>query len=269
MSFFNFLKGGKKSIRKYIKNKLTYDEYHSLINIKYFFREINWIKTIWFNFKALPFSQAKKLPFILSYNVKVKSIGKIELTGDVHIGMVSVGVVKISDYSSNSNPFFFTNKGTIKIKGNVKFQPGIRLYIAPNACISLGRRITIGFNNKIFCYKSITIGDDFRMSWEGQLFDTDFHFLYNILSDKYYPRIKPVVIGDSVFIGNRCTVGKGTVIPNGSVISCVSKVSGDFSEKGENLLITGNPATVIKVGISMGNSWYPEREVEISKMMNE
>lgn len=44
------------------------------------------------------------------------------------------------------------------------------------------------------------------MGW--QIFDTDFHFLRNVLKSKIYKRKKPVIIGDNVFIGNSSTIGK-------------------------------------------------------------
>lgn len=261
------------NIRKYIKerieNRLSYDAIYSLKYIKSFFWQINWIKTIWFNFRVLPFKTAIKLPFVISYNVKIHSIGNIELTGESHLGMVSIGVIKISDYDSNATPIYFTNRGTLRINGNVKIHPGVKLYTSSNACIDMGRRVNLGFNTKILCYKHITLGNDSRISWECQIFDTDFHFLHNIENDKYYQRIKPVIIGENVFVGNRCTIGKGTIIPNGSVISCVSKVNGDFTTEGENLLLTGNPAKVIKKGVNMGSGWFPKEEERISKMLNE
>ena len=92
-----------------------------------------------------------------------------------------------------------------------------------------------------------------------------FHFLYNIEKDKYYPNTKPITIGDNVFIGNNCTLAKGTVLPNGCVVSCVSKTAGDFTKDGENLLISGNPAVIVKKGVNFSSGWYPQIEANIAK----
>lgn len=35
------------------KNKLSADERYALQMVRFFFGDINWIKTIWFNFKAI------------------------------------------------------------------------------------------------------------------------------------------------------------------------------------------------------------------------
>ncbi len=251
-----------------LKKRLNDDERYSLSFMRLFFFDINWLKTIWLNFSALSFKDAVKLPIIVAYNVKIKNIGKIVLKGNAHIGMFSIGVIKIGDFENNSCQTIFNNSGVISIKGNVKIHPGVKIVVKSGATLNLGNRVGFGGNSKIICYKSITIGNDFRCSWNSQIFDTDFHFLHNIIDDKYYSRIKPIVIGDNVFVGNGTTIGKGTIIPNGSVISCISKVNGDFSVSGTNLLIMGNPAKVVKIGVEMSNSWFLAKEEELASILD-
>lgn len=251
------------------KNKLSTDERYALQMVRFFFWDINWIKTIWFNFKAFPFKQAVKLPFIISYNTKVKNIGKIILSDQVHTGMVSVGVIKLIGFEANDVQTVFNNRGTFSVAGNMKIHPGVKLVIGEGAKLIAAHRNILGGNTKVICHKQITMEDEFRISWNSQILDTDFHFLHNLVTDKYYPRRKAVHLGKGVWAGNSCTIGKGTIIPDGSVISCVSKVSGDFTEYGKNLLISGNPAKVLKVGFEMGSSWHMEREEAMSKTMGE
>jgi acetyltransferase-like isoleucine patch superfamily enzyme len=258
---FSFVKKFFKGIEK--------EHYSSLQVIKKSFWEINWIKTIWFNFMALPFKQAIKIPFIIGYNVKIQSIGKIILHKKCYTGMISLGVMKIPMWESNSVQLMFTNHGTVFFSGRAKFHPGVKLSISQNALLILGERNSIGYNSRIVVQHTISIGDDFRISWDGQIFDTDFHFLRKIESDRIYTRKKPVIIGDNVWAGNRVSIGKGTIIPNGSVISCCTKVSGDLSNEGENLLIVGNPGKVVSKGYLMGNSWFPQEENRIAKERKE
>ncbi len=237
--------------------------------MKYRFFEINWLKTFWFNFKALPLKQALRVPILLSWNVKVHSVGRITILGPITPGLISIGVIKIDPWETNSDQIIFSNEGRITFGGRTKIHPGVRLAVLPNAELTLGDRVLFGCKSRIVCSRSITLGHDVRFSWEGQIFDTDFHFLTNLKTGHVSHRQRPVVIGDNVFIGNRCTIGKGTVIPNGSVVSCCSKVSGDHSAEGENLLFVGNPAQVVGSGYSMGNSWFPESELELAQQMGE
>ncbi|MBR3883926.1 MAG: acyltransferase [Bacteroidaceae bacterium] len=257
-----------KKIKKQIKEKINSDTLFSLLVIKNNFWKINWVKTIWYNLKTQTFKDAIKCPIIISYNVKIKNIGTIIFdVKHIHPGMLSIGVIKITQWETNYKQTLFNNRGTLSIGGNVKLHPGCTLYINNNATMKAGNHVGFGADSKIICYKNISIGNDVRISWNSQIFDTDFHFLHNIITDKYYQRTKPIYIGNNVFIGNGCTIGKGTVIPSGCVVSCISKVSGNFSEEGENLLLVGNPAKVKKKGVEMSNGWRPTIEAEIAKII--
>lgn len=255
-------------LRKYF-NKLTYDQKESLRVIKNYSWDINWLKTLWFNFKILPFRKAIKCPVLIAYNVKVRNVGRINFTDELYTGMVTIGVVRIKHYEINHTPLLFNNRGTLNFAGRFKMCPGSMLATTTQATLSIGCNVGFGANTKVISWRAITFGNNVQVSWNCQIFDTDFHFLYNIEKGKYYQRIKEVKIGDNVFIGNGCTIGKGTIIPDGCVVSCISKVSGDFTEEGENLLIAGNPARVVKKGVNISSGWYPEQEKEIAKLINE
>lgn len=228
-----------------------------------FFR-INWIKTIWFNYKALPFKQAVKLPFVIAYYTNIIRVGRIKVEGRITPFMISFGMIRLNT-DSTSERIVFSNKGTIVFHGRAKFHSGAKINVRKDGFLSFGERNSIGSCTKIVCTRKISLGRDFRISWEGQLFDTDFHFLTNMSTGKIYPREKPIIIGNEVFIGNRCTIGKGTTLPDGATVSCCSKVSGDFSKDGDYPLIVGNPATIVKIGYKMGNGWFPDIENEIAK----
>lgn len=244
---------------------LSNDHKASLRVIRSSFWKINWIKTLWFNFKIQPFNKALKCPVIIAYNTKIKNIGKIIFTDEIYTGMVSFGVMRLPSFETTTIPLIFNNRGTMKIGGRFKVHPGSVISIVNNATFIVGNHVGIGANSKVICHKLINIGSEVRISWNCQLFDSDFHFLYNINKDKYYPRTKEIVIGNNIFIGNGCTIGKGTIIPNGSVVSCISKVSGDYSKEGENLLIAGNPGIVLTKGFNITSGWLPEEEEKVAK----
>lgn len=252
-----------------IFNRLSYDEKAGLRIIRHSFWSINWLKTLWFNFQILPFKEALKCPVLISYNVRVKSIGQIMFTSPTYPGMISLGVEKITAFETNSLPIVFNNCGRICFAGRFKLHPGGVLVIYTNAELNIGHHVGLGAGTKLVCSKNINIGNDVRISWNCQVFDTDFHFLYNVDKDSYYPRSKEIRIANNVFVGNGTTIGKGTILPDGCVVSCISKVTGDFSAEGENLLIMGNPAIVRKYGVNMSNSWLPEKENEIAKLLGE
>ena len=91
----------------------------------------------------------------------------------------------------------------------------------------------------------LKVGDGCAISWGCQFLDEDFHDI------QYAGKIaKPhqIEIGDHVWIGSNVTVLKGSKIPDGCVVASGSVVKSKFEIK--NALIAGNPAKIIKEGIS-------------------
>lgn len=196
-------------------------------------------------------------------------MGKIILDKQSYPGMISIGAIKIDLWESNSDKIIFSNYGEIFIGGRMRIHPGAKLVVYKKAKLNIGNRVVLGCMTKLICCKHIEIGSDVRISWNSQIFDTDFHFLSNKITGKIYKRTKPVTIASNTWIGNSVTIGKGTQLPKGTLVSCCSKVSGDFSQGGEGQLLMGNPAHCVGNGFEMTNSWFPEKEVELSKKIEE
>lgn len=239
--------------------------------ICYLFRyrkHVNFLKTIHTNLKYFPITDALKFPIVIGKNTDIK-LGSIKFNCPIRPSLVRLGTQPIPVIEGGSSRLVIKNNGTIEIGGLFICQTGVKILIREGAVFSVADKVKIGHLTKVVCYKKISIGNVFMSSWECQIFDTDFHFLYNIEKETYYPRLKPVIIGNDVFVGNRSTIGKGTILPNGSTVSCNSNVSGDFSMNGDNILIKGNPAVFVKNNLIMSNSFYPEKEVIIAQMLNE
>ena len=252
-----------------LKKGWSDDRIESLKVIQKRFFRINWLKTIYYNFKALPVRQAVRFPIIIGYNVKINKFGTISLNTEATPGLISIGVIKIDRWESNADKIIFSNYGKIQLGGRAKILPGVRLVVYPQAELVMGNRVLLGSMTKLICCKRITMGSDIRISWNCQVFDSDFHFLINKKTGKIHERTKPVTIGSNTFVGNNVTIGKGTQLAKGTVISCCSKVNGDFSLGGEGQLLTGNPAHCIGTGYEMTSGWFPEQEVEISRKVEE
>ena len=252
-----------------LKRGWSEDSIESLKVIQKRFFRINWLKTLYYNLKALPLRQAARIPIIIGYNVKIRKMGKINLSSLASPGLISIGVIKIDRWESNADKIIISNYGTIHIEGRVKIHPGVRLVVYPQAQLLMGNRVLLGSMTKLICCRSITLGSDVRISWNCQVFDSDFHFLSNKGKGKIYKRTLPVTIESDTFVGNNVTIGKGTHLAKGTVVSCCSKVAGDFSQGGEGQLLTGNPATCVGTGFEMTSGWFPEQEVEIARRIED
>lgn len=149
-----------------------------------------------------------------------------------------------------------TGKGNIKIgrdvtlicdsKYNPIAGPGIMHFTIMNNAL-----LTIGDGTKITCCtitvrKQVVIGNNVLIGANCMICDTDFHALspHLRLKDDYNnAKIKPVQIGNDVFIGARSIILKGTSIGDGAVIGAGSVVSGNIPSME---IWAGNPARFIK-----------------------
>lgn len=155
-----------------------------------------------------------------------------------------------------------------KFKGNIKFQVGNggRIVIGNNCIfLSLETANNIGLNHKcilsatpaisesceisignncgfsgtsIWCFNSITIGDNVRCGANALITDGDAHF-----DDPRTSAPAPIVIEDNVFIGANVVVKKGVTIGMNTVIGMNSVVTKSVPA---NSVAVGNPCKVIR-----------------------
>lgn len=82
-------------------------------------------KTIYFNFRCLPFSQAVRLPFFIHYSVKLGEVGgsllKINCTPKIF--MIKYGLGGVKGIDSNRSQLWLQS-GTITFNGKANFGEG-------------------------------------------------------------------------------------------------------------------------------------------------
>lgn len=226
-------------------------------------------KTLWLNFKMLPFQQARKLPIYIYGRMQFKDLsGKIILDADkISSGMIKVG--KHDFYIATSVQRTQWNiVGTMIFKGPVKFLQGSYILVAGNATLEIGGDEGVfGTNLRIFCFDHIVLGKNVRMAWDGQIMDSSFHYIELQNKDNLVkPLTKPIVIGDNVWIGNRTTISKGTVLPDHTIVASNSMVNKDFSELGPDCMLAGAPAVFKASGCH--RIFDTQRERELDKQFN-
>jgi len=130
----------------------------------------------------------------------------------------------------------------LNIEGDVKIRSGVHLIISKNAKLTIGSG---HFNRdiKIKCFNNITIGQHVAISENVSIWDSDAH---DILREGYI-KSSPVIIGDHVWIGINVIILKGVTIGNNVIIAAGSVVNKSVPS---DCLIAGNPAKVIKTGVS-------------------
>ena len=204
----------------------------------------NLIKTLYLNFKMLPFKQAIKLPIWIYGKIVFRSLsGQIIIeASNITSGMVKIG--KKSNYVNTCIPqTILTVNGILKFKGNINFLQGNYVLVSKNGYLEFGKTGSmVGSNCKIICFDRIIVGDNVRMTWECQIIDTSFHYVEQIETKKVSSLTKPIIISDNCWIGNRTTISKGTILPSYSIVTSNSLVNKDYTEYGSNCMFAGCPA---------------------------
>ncbi len=202
-------------------------------------------KSIYVNFRVLPFSQAVRLPIIVSRKTKLQS-----LSGEVHLENIKTGMVRIGfgniemlDYRYQRTLLFL--EGSITFRGKCKIGMGSRLIVT--GALELGENFLISGDGTIICNKKIIIGNNSQMAWESIIMDTDHHQIYDedgicINEDK------EVVLGNNVWIGARSFILKGSHINDGCIVGANTMITKSYDEK--KAIIAGNPSRIVKYNIN-------------------
>lgn len=124
----------------------------------------------------------------------------------------------------------------------------------PDGEVRIGARTYVGAS-LLVCRSGITIGDDSILSWDVTIVDHDSHTLdwegrSHDVADwmagtKDWSRIavRPVTIGDKVWIGFGASILKGVTVGEGAVIAAKAVVTRDVPPYS---LVAGQPARVIR-----------------------
>lgn len=202
-------------------------------------------KSIYVNFRVLPFSQAIRLPIIVSRKTKLQSLsGEVRLE-KVKMGMIRIGFGNMQMLDYRYDRTLLCIEGTLTFKGKCKIGMASRLMVYGH--LELGENFLISGDATIICAEKIFIGDNTTLAWESIVMDTDHHEVYDYDGACINPN-KEVVIGKNVWIGARSMVLKGCRISDGCIIGANTTLTKSFSE--EKVVIAGNPPRILKRNIS-------------------
>lgn len=202
-------------------------------------------KTIYFNFKCLPFSKAVKLPILVGWNVKL-----VEIRGRCVLNGGGTFVVRIGHGGSLTVP---AQRSSIRMREGSVFQFNGKARLAAGNVLDIGGQLSIGRNfssNRnafISCENKVTIGDDVLLGWDVHIFDNDGG--HTIIYDGVEKTAddSSINIGNHVWLCSYSHVMKGAQVPDGSILGYRSLLLKKIEEN--NVLIAGSPADVRKHGV--------------------
>lgn len=208
-------------------------------------------KTIWFNFRILPFKEAIRMPFAISYHIRTKGINKNTFvvekrkmpTASVRIGF---GASINARRETKKGLIQISNNGKIVLKGIAGLSQGVILSV-DNCVLTLGECFRCNYSTTIDCTgNDVIFGDDVVCGWNVTIRNGDGH---NIIQNGMLKnKTAPIKVGNHVWLCANSTIMKGTNIGDDSVVaygSILSKANGE-----NNVLYAGVPAKIIKQNIN-------------------
>lgn len=227
---------------------MSYINVYGILNLLFFLIEktihqnrLHVVKTIYINFRLLPFTQAIKLPILIYGKTKIFSLrGRCIIHAPINFGMIQFGarnkVISIS-----------CDKTYIRIDGNVHFygkaylQTGCEFNIMAGE-LHFGNNAMLTEQVQLVCCSFIKIGNNTQISTRSVLMDNNFHFILNTVRKMVRPCKGKIVIGNNCWIGRNSFVYKNTIIPDNIIVSANSVLKGDYSNTCRYSILSGNPA---------------------------
>lgn len=204
-------------------------------------------RSIYVNFRCLPFRQAIRLPILVSHRTRCKSLrGKIVITGPLKVGLVKIGLGTSQVVDFRRERTIINLRGKVIFGGKCKIGAGSRIFVAESGTLSFGNNFHNSSNLNILCFNTVTFGSNNGQGWHNTIMDSDQHAIINE-EGKRINEDAPIVFGNNVWCGCHCTILKGTTIGNDVVVGANSNVSGIHPEN--NVILAGNPAKVVKSGV--------------------
>jgi acetyltransferase-like isoleucine patch superfamily enzyme len=223
-----------------------------------FFYSVNWIKTLYFNFKKFPYPIAKKLPVFFYENVKFSNLsGEIIINAPITTGMIGFGQ-KFEQFSRSKGVGELVLSGKLIFNGHAHFGKDVFIFIGKNAVAQFGYMACLGSNVKFLCFENIVLGKWTGIGYESQLSDSNYHPFKDLETEEVTSMIKPIFISNYNSFSSRITVLPGTKTPEHCIVASNSLCSSDYTKYGENILIGGIPAKLIRNNYI--RDWDSEKE---------
>lgn len=236
-----------------------------LLRIWHFFKIVNIVNTIRVNLVCFPFTTAIKLPVFVGYRVQFiglrRNCIRLNSANCVRTGMIELGISRTPIFATKGMYTLIRihKDSHIEMGEKVRIFNGGSLIAALGGVIHIGNDFTMNQRALIYASEKVSFGDHSALSWEAQVMDSDFHYIFNQNTKRINNCRKPVKIGNYSCLGNRASVMKGASLPDYSILASGSLLNRDYSAvTAKGNIFAGTPATLRSSGVY----WYVNEKIE-------
>lgn len=222
---------------------------------------VNWLKTIYFNFRVLPLSSAVKLPFVITGKVQFRSLkGDVEFQCPVRFGLINIGR-DVDNMPSSYVPAQLFLQGKLIIQGSCIINQGANVVVWPNGILILGEGLLICSGVLVKSTRYISIGKYVMISSGCFIMDSNIHCIRDIKTGHVPSPTKPIVIGDYCWLSMNTSVMGGAIIPDSCVTSRYAFVNKKLRDVNSGSFLAGMPAIPVRENLQRVISFDREREI--------
>ena len=134
-----------------------------------------------------------------------------------------------------------------RVNGDFTVGQGVRFFLSKRASLTIGGKDKesdsgITADTLIMVSKKIEIGVDFICAWNVFISDSDWHSIEGQINQK------DIFIGNHVWVANTCSILKGTIVGENTIVASHSKIIN--KEYPKNVLLAGTPGKIVKRNIN-------------------
>ncbi len=192
---------------------------------------ISLIKTARMNIKYFGLKGVFRPVILASRNLKIRTLNGTVKAETLRIGAIKIGFGSVGVADSKYNRAIWQNEGgDIIFEGDAYIGPGCKILVGSKGKLTLGKNVKVNAKSDIVCEKEVSIGAGTLISWDVLIMDTDYHNITDNSNQLVINEPRKIEIKENTWIACRCTILKGSIIPEGSVMSAGSTVRGKLTQ---------------------------------------
>ena len=212
----------------------------------FFSKLINFIFSVYFNFRYMPIKQAIYLPVWITTKVRVNHLKRNQIIiKKMKFKTIQLGVDGSPGMQGASTVLCLCSNSKLIFEGSAIIAIGTVLRCDYDAIIRFGNNFYCNCNCFLRSTNQISIGKDCSFGWNVILNTSDGHCIWH--DNQLIPKDGPINIGNHVWITPNSSFVKNSGVNDGSIVAQGSVVTKYFEET--HCLIGGIPAKVISRNI--------------------